>query len=65
MLYIYTHSEDIIIIIIIIIITIIIIIIITYEEQQNKGHINRTISQLCHNKIVCPLGNFVACDWLS
>ena len=38
--------------------------IITYEEQHNKGHIDRTISHVCHSKIVRPLGNFVACDWL-
>ena len=38
---------------------------ITYDEQHNKGHIYRTISHVCHNKIVRPLGNFVACDWLS
>ena len=38
---------------------------ITYEEQHNKGHNYRTISHVCHNKIVCPLGNFIACDWLS
>ena len=38
-------------------------VIITYEG--NKGHIYRTISHVCNNKIVCPLGNFVACDWLS
>ena len=38
---------------------------IIYEEQHSKGHIYRTISHVCHNKIVCPLGNFVACDWLS
>ena len=31
---------------------------ITYEEQHNKGHIYHTISQVCHNKIDCPLGNF-------
>ena len=35
------------------------------EEQHNKGHIYHTISHICHNKILCPLGNFVACDWLS
>ena len=38
---------------------------ITYDEERNKGHIYRTISHVCHNKIVCPLGNFEACDWLS
>ena len=38
------------------------VIFITYEEQHNKGHIYRTISHICHNKIVCALGNFVACD---
>ena len=32
--------------------------IITYDEQHNKGHIYRTISHVCHNKIVCPLGKF-------
>ena len=37
----------------------------TYEEQHNKGPIYRSISHVCHNTIVCSLGNFVACDWLS
>ena len=44
---------------------VVLLVIITYEEQHNKDHIYRTISHVCHNKIVCPLGNFVACDWLS
>ena len=38
---------------------------ITYEELHKKDHIYRTISHVCHNKIVCSLCNFVACDWLS
>ena len=29
----------------------------TYKEQPNKGHIYRTISHVCHNKIICPLGS--------
>ena len=37
----------------------------TYEEQHNKGHIYCTISHRCHNRIVCPLGNFITWDWLS
>ena len=41
-----------------------IILFITYEEHHNNGHIYRRISHVCHNKIVCPLANFVACDWL-
>ena len=32
----------------------------TYEEQHNKGDIYRMISNVCRNKIVSPLGNFVA-----
>ena len=39
-------------------------IIITYEEKHNKGDIYCMISHVCHNKIVCPLGSFVAYDWL-
>ena len=31
--------------------------IVTYEEQHNKGHIYLTISHVCHNKILCLLGN--------
>ena len=38
---------------------------ITYEEQLKNGHIYGPISHICHTKILCPLGNFVACDWLS
>ena len=38
---------------------------ITYEEQLNKGHMYRMISNVWHNKTVCPLSNCVAGDWLS